>query len=409
MNVHRMAARSSWRALAASALIAFSASAHAQFSDKVVRIGILNDQSGMYAYMGGSGSVAAARMAVEDMGGSINGTPVEVIAADHQNKADVGSVIARRWFDEQGVDAIADVPVSSVALAVQEIARKANRVALMMGTTSDLTGKACAPYSTQWADDTYSLATATAKAVVAQGGKTWFFVTADYAFGHAMERDATAVIKASGGTVVGSVRHPLNTTDLSSFLLQAQASKAQVVALANAGTDLINALKQAAEFGLVSGGQKAVGILMFATDVDSLGLAATQNALLAEGFYWDQSESSRAFSKRFMAKTGKMPTKEHAAVHASVAHYLKAVRQAGSDDAAAVSRAMHATPVDYFGRAGSIRPDGRVIYPLSLYRVKTPAESKYAWDYYAEVQRVEGKDAFRPEGEGGCPLTAKPQ
>jgi branched-chain amino acid transport system substrate-binding protein len=328
-----------------------------------------------------------------------------VISADHQNKADVGSVIARRWFDEQGVDVIADVPVSSVALAVQEIARQANRVALMLGTTSDLTGKACAPYSTQWADDTYSLSAATAKAVVGQGGKSWFFIPADYAFGQAVERDATAVIKANGGTVVGGVRHPLNTSDMSSFLLQAQASKAQVIALANAGTDLTNTLKQAAEFGIESGGQKVVGILMFATDVDSLGLAATQKAFLAEGFYWDQSDSSRAWSKRFMAKTGKMPTKEHAAVYTSVAHYLNAARQANTDEAGAVSRAMRAIPVDYFGRDGVIREDGRVIYPLSLYQVKTPAESKYPWDYYKEIQRIDGKDAFRPMADGGCVLT----
>lgn len=378
--------------------------AHAQYSDGVIRIGILNDQNGPFAYLGGSGSVLAAQMAVGDFGGSVNGTPVEIVSADHQNKADIGLAIARRWIEENKVDVIADVPVSSVSLAVQQLGREKKITTLMLATTSDLTGKACSPYSTHWIDDTYTMSVATAKAVVQAGGASWFFVTADYAFGHALERDATAIINGSGGKVLGSVRHPLNSPDFASFLVQAQSSGAKIVALANAGQDLLNAVKQASEFGLSARGQRLVGFLMFAADVHALGLSQTQGMLLTEGFYWDQSEEARNWSKRFFEKTKTMPTREHAGVYAAVTHYLKAAREAKTDDAAAVNAAMRKLPVAFFGRDASIRQDGRIVYPVSLYAVKSPEESRYPWDYQKEVARIEPETAFRSIKDGGCNL-----
>ena len=390
-------------ALAALALVE-AGPASARIEKPVVRIGILNDMSGPYADLGGPGSVVAARLAVEDEGGKINGVPVEILSADHQNKADVGSAIARRWIDQDGVDVIADVPVSSVALAVQEIGRQAKRLTLMQGTSSDLTGKACSPYSTAWQDDTYAYSKATSQAVVAAGGKSWFFISADYAFGHTLERDAGTFITEAGGKVVGAVRHPLNGGDMSSFLLQAQGSKADVVAFANGGADLMTSIKQANEFGLVADGQKIVAFLLYLTDVHTLGLAVTKGLLLSEGFYWNQDDVSRAWSKRYFERTKRMPTKQQASVYASVRHYLKALRLADTLDADAVAARMREIPVDYFGHTGSVRIDGRVIYPLTLYAVKAPSESKEAWDYFKPVREIDAKDAFRPMAEGGCSL-----
>jgi branched-chain amino acid transport system substrate-binding protein len=376
----------------------------AKIEKNVVKIGILNDMSGPYADLGGPGSVVAAQMAVDDLGGAINGVPVQIMSADHQNKADVGSATARRWFDVDGVDAIADVPVSSVALAVQEVGRRARRITLMQGSTSDLSGKACSPYSTAWQDDTYAYSKASAQNTVKNGGKTWFFVEADYAFGHALERDVTAFITEAGGSVVGVARHPINTSDLSSFLLQAQSSKAQVIGLLNGGADLINSIKQAKEFGITDSGQKLVGFLVYLTDVHSLGLDATNGLLLSEGFYWDQNDVARTWSKRYFEKTKRMPTKEQASVYASITHYLKAVKSADSVDADVVAAEMRKAPVDYFGNAGSIRIDGRVLYPITLYQVKSRSESRGAWDYYKAVGNVEADRAFRPLNEGGCYL-----
>ncbi|NYZ14388.1 ABC transporter substrate-binding protein [Azospirillum sp. RWY-5-1] len=381
-----------------------SAPVSAEIGKPVIRIGILNDRSGPYADLGGPGSVVAAQLAIEDAGGKVNGAAIELVSADHQNKPDIGSGIARRWLDQDGVDVIADVPVSSVALAVQEIGRQAKRITLMQATTSDLSGKACSPYSTAWQDDTYSFSKATAQAVVATGSKRWFFISADYAFGHALERDAGKFIKEAGGTVTGAVRHPINAGDMSSYLVQAQSSKADVVAFANGGADLINSIKQADEFGVTAGGQKLVGFLLYLTDVHALGLPVTKGLLLSEGFYWNQNEAARTWSKRFFEKTKRMPTKQHASVYASVAHYLKAVKAADTLDADAVAAQMRTMPVDYFGHSGTVRQDGRVVYPMTLYEVKSPAESKEPWDYLKPVREITAAEAFRPISEGGCGL-----
>jgi len=401
--------RSSIRCAGATALIAAAMTApgpaRAQVSDDVVRIGVLNDQSGQFADIGGKGAVLAVQMAADDFGGTVAGKRIEIVSADHQNKPDVAGAILRQWFDREGVDAVTGLPTSSVALAAQEIARDKKKTALIAGgATSDLTGKACSPYSIHWADDTYALANGTARAVTRAGGKTWFFLTADYAFGHAMERDAASAINTSGGKVLGSVRHPFATSDFSSFLLQAQASGAQVIGLANVGGDTGNAIKQAAEFGIVDSGQKLAGFLVFISDIHALGLKLAKGLLVSTGFYWDQNDASRAFARRFFEKTGRMPTKEQASGYAAVTHYLKAVAASGTDDAARVNAQMRQLPVDYFGHSGSIRPDGRVLYDLTLYEVKAPEESKGPWDYYKPLATLPAAEVFRPMSEGGCPL-----
>ena len=383
---------------------AAAAPAAARIDKPTIRIGVLNDMSGPYADLGGRGSVVAAQLAVEDMGGAVNGVRIEIVSGDHQNKPDIGAALARRWFDEDGVDAIADVPVSSVALAVQEIGRSARRITLMQGTTSDLTGKACSPYSTAWHADTYALSKAIARAVTGTGGKTWFFIAADYAFGRALARDATTFITGSGGQIVGSAFHPLNAGDMASYLLAAQSARTQVVALLNSGSDLINSIKQANEFGIVSGGQKLVAFLVYLSDVHSIGLGVTQGMLLADSFYWDRDEATRAWSARFFARTQRMPTTEQAGVYASIMHYLKAVQAEDSLDADAVAARMRARPVEYFGQTGSIRSDGRVLYPLTLFQVKSPGESTRPWDYYKPIEHIRPDDAFRPAADGGCPL-----
>ena len=379
----------------------------ARAADIAVKIGVLNDRSGVYSDTGGEGSEVAARMAVEDFHAADKGIRVTVVAADHQNKPDVGANVAREWFDRDDVDVVADVPSSAVALAVSRIAREKNKIMLNSGAgSSDLSGVACSPNTINWTYDTYALAKGTATSLVKQGGKSWFFVTADYTFGHKLEEDAAAFVKASGGTVVGHVNAPFPTSDFSSFLLQAQGSGAQVVGLANAGGDTINAIKQAAEFGLVQNGQRLAGLLVFISDVHALGLQAAQGLELTTAFYWDRDAASRDFGRRFAARDkGRMPTMDHAGVYSSIIHYLKAVDALKSKDTGAVLAKMHAIPVDdaLFGH-GEVRVDGRVTHPMYLYQVKTPAESKTPYDYYKLVDTIPADRAFRPLNEGGCQL-----
>ncbi|HEY6821496.1 MAG TPA: ABC transporter substrate-binding protein [Burkholderiales bacterium] len=392
----------------AAALAAATGAAQAQVSDGVVKIGVLNDQSSLYADIGGPGSVAAAKMAVEDyLKSTKSKLKVEVIAADHQNKPDVGSQIARQWFDVDKVDAIFDVPNSGVALAVNQVVRDKGKAFINTGAaSSDLTGKACSPNTVHWLYDTWMLAHGTGSAVVKTGGDSWFFLTADYAFGHALERDTAEVVTKNGGKVLGAVRHPLNTQDFSSFLLQAQASKAKVIGLANAGGDTVNSIKQAAEFGIVKGGQSLAGLLVFLTDVHGLGLETAQGLVLTETFYWDLNDQTRAWAKRFAPLNGgKYPSMNHAGVYAAVLHYLKAVDAAKTDDGTKVVAKMKELPTDdpLFGK-GRIRQDGRKLHPAYLFEVKKPSESKYPYDYYKLRATIPADQAFRPEKEGGCPL-----
>jgi branched-chain amino acid transport system substrate-binding protein len=387
-----------------------AAPASAQVSDGVVKVGVLNDQSSLYTDLAGPGSVVAARMAVEDFGADKKGLKVEIVSADHQNKPDVGSQIARQWFDTDKVDVIVDVPNSGVALALSQIARDKGKALLVSGAaTADLTGKACSPNTIHWTYDTWALANGTGNAIVKTGGDSWFFLTADYAFGHALERDVEAVVVKNGGKVLGKVRHPLNTQDFSSFLLQAQASKAKIIGLANAGGDTTNAIKQGAEFGIVKGGQNFAGLLVFVTDVHALGLAAAQGLILTETFYWDMNDRTRAFAKRFAERDrGIHPTMIHAGVYAAVTHYLKAVEALKGDDGTKVIAKMKETPTDdpLFGK-GSIRADGRKVHPAYLFEVKKPAESKGPWDYYKLRATIPAEQAFRPLDQGDCPLVKK--
>jgi branched-chain amino acid transport system substrate-binding protein len=393
-----------------AALAALPVPASAQISDGVVKIGILNDQSSLYADLSGQGSVVAARMAVEDFGADKKGMKVEIVSADHQNKPDVGSQIARQWFDTDKVDVIVDVPNSGVALAVNQIAREKGKALLISGAaTADLTGKACSPNTIHWTYDTWALANGTGNAIVKTGGDTWFFLTSDYAFGHALERDTEAVVIKAGGKVLGKVRHPLNTQDFSSFLLQAQASKAKIIGLANAGGDTTNAIKQGAEFGIVKGGQNFAGLLVFVTDVHALGLQAAQGLILTETFYWDQNEKTRAFAQKFAERDrGIHPTMIHAGVYAAVLHYLKAVEALKGDDGTRVIAKMKELPTDdpLFGK-GTIRVDGRKIHPAYLFEVKKPSESKGPWDYYKLRATIPAEQAFRPLDQGECPLVKK--
>jgi branched-chain amino acid transport system substrate-binding protein len=390
-----------------AALLA-SSSAFAQYSDGVVKIGVMSDMSSLYSDIGGAGSVAAAKLAVEDFGAAAKGIKVEIVSGDHQNKPDVGSNIAGTWFDVDKVDVIVDVPNSGVALAVSEIARQKNKLFLVSGAAaSDLTGPKCNANTIHWTYDTWALANGTGKAVVKTGGDSWFFLTADYAFGYALERDTAAVVEANGGKVLGKVRVPLNTNDFSSFLLQAQASKAKVIGLANAGGDTINSIKQAAEFGIVKGGQSLAGLLVFATDVAALGLPTAQGLTLTEAWYWDMNDANRAWTKRWQVeRPGKYPSMVQAGVYSAALHYLKAVEALKSDaDGKAVAAKMKEMPTDdrLFGK-GTIRPDGRKIHDLYLFEVKKPAESKYPGDFYKTRATIPAAEAFRPLKEGGCPL-----
>ena len=394
---------------AAAALLLLVPSAHAQISGDTVKLGVLADMSGLYSDLSGIGSVVATQMAAEDFGGMVLGKKIEVVSADHQNKPDIGSNIAREWIDQQGVDAIVDVPVSSIAFAVQQIAKERNRVLLISSSgSSDLTGKSCSPTSVHWTYDTYALAETAGKAMIQQGGDSWFFITADYAFGHALERDTAAIVKANGGTVVGAVRHPQDTADLSSFLFQAQTSKAKVIGLANAGGDTINSIKQANEFGIIRGGQKMIGLLTYISDVHGMGLQYAKGLILASAFYWDLTDETRAWTRRFMERSKKIPTMANAGAYGATLHYLKAIKEAGTDEAQAVVRKMKEIPVnDFFTKGGSVREDGRVIRSMYLFQVKSPEESKYPYDYYKLLNTVPGEQAFRPLAEGGCPMIAK--
>ena len=388
-----------------SAIALLSGAAQAEISGNAVKIGVMNDQSGLYADLAGQGSVEAARMAVEDFGGNINGAPIEVLSADHQNKPDVGSNIVRQWIDVDNVD----VATSSVALAVTEIVKEKDRVFLVSGAaTTELTGAACSPNTIHWTYDTYALAVGTGRAMVQEGGDSWFFITADYAFGHQLEEDTSKVVQEEGGQVLGSVRHPLSTADFSSYLLQAQGSGAKVIGLANAGTDTTNAIKQANEFGITQAGQQLASLLMFLTDIDALGLDVAQGLVMTTGFYWDMNDETRAWSERFNERAGQMPTMVQAGVYSAVTHYLNAIQQAGSDQAKAVVDQMKATPVnDFFAKNGQIREDGRMVHDMYLAQVKTPDESEGRWDYLKILRTIPADQAFLPLSESKCPLVTQ--
>ena len=391
-------------------LAAWVAPAWAQLSNDVVKIGVATDMASLYSDINGPGAVVATQMAIEDFGGSVSGKKIELVTGDIQNKADVAATLAGRWYDNENVDVILGAGASSSSIAIQGIAGEKKKVFLAVDpASSDITGKLCNPYTVHWVYDTSALANGTGSAVVKAGGKTWFFLTADYAFGYALQRDVAAVVNKAGGKVLGEVRHPINTNDFSSFLLQAQASKAQIIGLANAGGDTINSIKQAAEFGIVKGGQKLAGLLVFVSDVHSLGLERAQGLSLTEAFYWDLNDKTRAFSKRFADKfKGRMPTMIQAGFYSATLAYLNAVKAAGTDDADKVMATLKATKWDdpVFGKS-YIRADGRNIHDMYLFEVKKPSESKGPWDYYKLIATIPGEEAFRPMDQGNCPMVAK--
>ncbi|MBK3661371.1 ABC transporter substrate-binding protein [Bradyrhizobium diazoefficiens] len=371
-----------------------------------VKIGVLNDQSGVYADYGGKYSVEAAKMAIEDFGGEVLGQKIEMVTADHQNKPDLATSIARRWYDADNVDMITELTTSSVALAVQDLSKERKKIDIVVGAaTSSITGAACSPYGFHWAFDTHALAVGTGGALTKAGGDSWFFLTADYAFGYALEKDTSEIVTHNGGKVLGSVRVPLNSSDFSSFLLQAQSSKAKIVGLANAGQDTTNSIKQAAEFGIVQGGQKLAGLLMTLAEVNGLGLQAAQGLVLTEGFYWDQNDTTRAFSERFFKRTGRMPSMIHAGTYSATLSYLKAVKAAGTKDSDAVAKKLKELPVDDAFAKGKVLANGRMVHDMYLFEVKKPSESKKPWDYYKQLAVVPGDQAFFTAKESGCPLT----
>jgi branched-chain amino acid transport system substrate-binding protein len=388
----------------AAALAALPGAAQAQAP---VKVGVLNDQSGVYADFAGKWSVDAARMAVEDFGGTVLGQKIELVSADHQNKPDLATSIARRWYEIEGVDMITDLNTSSVALAVHDLTKQLKRIDIVVGAaTSQLTGASCSPYGFHWAYDTHALGVGTGGALVESGGDTWFFLTADYAFGHALEHDTGEIVKAKGGKVLGAVRHPLNNQDYSSFLLQAQASKAKIIGLANAGLDTTNSIKQASEFGIVEGGQKLAGLLLTLPEVHGLGLKAAQGLVLTESYYWDRTDKSRAFGERFYKRMGRMPSMIHAGTYSATLSYLKAVKAAGTKDADAVAAKLRELTVDddvYQG--GKVMANGRMVHDLYLFEVKKPSESKKPFDYYKQIATVPGDKAYFSLAESGCPLT----
>jgi branched-chain amino acid transport system substrate-binding protein len=402
-------------AIAAAAMLAlapgFAVQAQEKVSDGVVKIGMIEDMSSLYADITGIGAVTAAKMAVEDFGGKVLGKPIEVISADHQNKPDIASATAREWFDTQHVDALLDVAASATALAAIEVAKTKNKIVVLNGpATVQITNEACTPVSVHYTYDNYALSHGTGAAMVKAGYDTWFFITADYAFGHNLEQNTAAVVKANGGQVLGSVRVPINTSDFSSALLQAQSSKAKVVGLANAGGDTINSIKQAAEFGIVRGGQKMAGLLVFLNDVHSLGLEAAQGMLLTNAFYWDRDDESRAWSQRYFQRMNKMPNMTQAGIYSATTHYLKAVQAAGTDETSAVMEKLRSTPInDFFVKNGKIREDGRMVHDMYLYEVKKPSESSRQWDYYKLVATIPADQAFLPLSESKCPLVKKTQ
>ncbi|HYG90316.1 MAG TPA: ABC transporter substrate-binding protein [Azospirillum sp.] len=396
-------------ACGAAACAMMAGTANAEISDNAVKIGLLTDMTGTYSDIAGPGAIAAAQMAIDDVGGKVAGKPVVLLTADHQNKPDIASNKAREWIDVEKVDVFAELVTTSVALAVNAIAKQANKISLVSGTASSrITNQDCFPGGVHWTYDTYAMANGTGKAVVQEGGKSWFFLTADYAFGQNLQDDVAKVVKASGGEVKGAVKHPFPAQDFSSFLLQAQGSGAQIIGLANAGADTTNAIKAAAEFGITQSGQKLAGLLVFLTDIHSLGLQTAQGLMLTTGFYWDMDDKTREWSKRFHAKTGKMPTMVQAGVYSSLMHYFKAVEAKGSDDTATVIKAMKDTKVeDFFARNGRIREDGRMVHDMYLAQVKKPAESKGPWDYYKIVRTIPAEEAFMPLSESQCPMVKK--
>ena len=378
----------------------------AQVSDNVVKIGVLNDQSGTYSDLSGMGSVEAVRMAVEDFGGKVLGKPIEVVFADHQNKPDIGANIANKWIDVEKVDMIIDLPTTSVCLAVQEICKNKNRIDIIStGASVILTNENCSPTGFHWAYDNYALAKGTGTAMVKDGGDTWFFLTADYAFGHDLEKSTSEAVTKAGGKVLGSVRHPFPNNDFASFLLQALSSQAKVIGLANAGGDTINAIKQAAEFGITQKGLRLAGLLVFISDVHSLGLKTAQGLVVTTGFYWDLNDETRAWSKRWSQRmNGRMPTMSQAGCYSGAMHYLKAIQAAGTDEAKAVAQKMRELPVnDFFAKNGKVREDNRMVHDMYLVQVKTPEESKYPWDYYKVLRTIPGDEAYKPLSETLCP------
>jgi branched-chain amino acid transport system substrate-binding protein len=383
--------------------------AAAQISDEIIKVGILTDLHATYAEIGGQGAIIAAQMAIDDFGGKIQGKPIELISGDHQNKADVAANIARDWFDNQKVDVIAEMVTSSTALAVQQLGKTKNRMVITTGAASpSLTNKDCSPTGIHWVFDTYSLASGTANAIIQQGGDSWFFLTADYTFGHALEDDVSRVIKARGGKVLGSAKHPFQTPDFSEFLEKAQASKAQIIGLANAGNDTINSIKQAAKMGITQAGQKLAGLLVFITDIHSLGLEATQGLLFTTAFYWDYDEQTRAWSERFIAKHHRAPTMVQAGVYSALTHYFKAIDALKTDEATEVIAKMRELPInDFFARHGKLREDGRMVHDMYLVEVKKPSESKKPWDYYNIKQVIPSEQAFRSLEQSTCPHLKK--
>jgi branched-chain amino acid transport system substrate-binding protein len=396
--------------VATAALLAALSPAQAQVSDDVVKIGVLTDMSSLYSDINGPGAVVATQMAIDDMGGNVLGKKIELVSADVQNKPDVAVARSGEWYDNDHVDLILGSGASSSSIATMGVAAQKKRIYLATDpASSDITGKLCNPYTVHWVYDTAALANGTGSAVVKAGGKKWFFLTADYAFGYALERDVTAVVKANGGEVLGGVKHPLNSSDFSSFLLQAQASKAQVIGLANAGGDTVNSIKQAGEFGLVEGGQNLAGLLVFVSDVNSIGLKQAQGLYLTEAFYWDLDDKTRAFAKRFAEKNnGKMPTSIQAGFYSATKRYLEAVKAAGTDNADKVMANMKSGTWDdpVFGKS-YVRPDGRNMHDMYLFQVKAPADSKAPWDYYKLVHKIPAEEAFRPMDQGECPMVKK--
>ncbi|MCC8936713.1 ABC transporter substrate-binding protein [Bradyrhizobium sp. Arg68] len=395
--------------IAMAAILMFEGAADAQsarISDDVVKIGVLTDMSGQFSHESGEGAVTAVKMAVEDFGGKVLGKPIEVVVADHQNKPDTASALARKWFDVERVDMIANLINSSIALTVSGLAKEKNRIAIINGSgSSRLTGDACTPNSIHYAYDTYALARGTGTALAKAGKKSWYFLTADYAFGHALEADTSAIVKAMSGEVIGSTRYPPEAFDQSSFLLQAQSSKAQVVALAGSGNVLVNSIKSAQEFGIPAGGQTLAGLLVWITDVKSLGLSAAQGLVLTNAFYWDRDDETRAWSKRFYERMKRMPHMGDAGDYSSTIHYLKAIEAAGTDEAMAVMSKMRELPInDFFAKNGRIREDGRMVHDMYVYEVKKPSESKSDWDFYKLREVIPGDQAFRPLKDSACPL-----
>ncbi|MCP3447899.1 ABC transporter substrate-binding protein [Bradyrhizobium sp. CCGUVB14] len=392
--------------MSAAGLLSAALIAPASAQQTPLKIGVLSDFSSVYSDIGGQGNVEATKMAIEDFGGQMFGKPIDMVAADVLNKPDVTSTIARKWWETEGVDMIIDLPTSATALAVMELSKQYEKIMIVTdAASSDITGKSCSPYTAHWTYDTYSNAHTVGSAIVKNGGDSWFFLTADYVFGHSIERDTGDVVRAAGGKVLGSVKHPLNTADFSSFLLQAQASKAKIIGLANGGGDTINAIKQAGEFGIVAGGQNLAAIVMFISDVHSLGLKLAQGLIITEAYYWDLNDKTRAFGKRFMERVKRMPTMNQAATYSATLHYLKAVQAAGTKDTKTVMAKMRELPVkDAFTDNGILREDGRMVHSMFLFQVKKPEESKAPWDYYKLLAEVPADQAFRPLKDGGCPL-----